>query len=185
MLRGGALSSSSRLCFLQTKNRRGDLHASRHSINVRVLVLLSASHCGCHSDFPKAILICGGCSKCALLPRGCPCAAHCHSAWLCCRRCKCLLCWQREEQSQVKHFWLRVSFAWELKTFLCPCHLKFLLLKISHYLFLYLCNAGGFNLKCLNSLYFKDTLTRTNINFLINCLLKVIITWFGPLEARM
>lgn len=78
-----------------------------------------------------------------------------------------------------------VSFAWELKTFPCPCHLKFLLLKISHYLFLYLCNAGGFNLKCLNSLYFKDTLTRTNINFLINCLLKVMMSWFGPLEAGM
>lgn len=79
------MSSSSRLCFLQTKNRRGDLHASRHSTNVSVLVLLSASHCGCHSDFPKAVLICGGCSKCALLPWGCPCAAHCHNAWLCCR----------------------------------------------------------------------------------------------------
>lgn len=141
-----ALSSSSRLCFLQTKNRRGDLHASRHSTNVSVLVLLSASHCGCHSDFPKAILICGGCSKCALLPWGCPCAAHCHSAWLCCWGANACPAGKERNSHKWDTFDWGVSFAWELKTFPCPCHLKFLLLKISHYLFLCLCNAGGFNL---------------------------------------
>lgn len=105
---GGALSSHPRLCFLQTKNHAGDLHASCLLTNVSVLVPLTASHYCCHSDFAKALVMCGGCYECALLPWGCPFAVHCGSAWLC-WRCKCLPCWQREECSQVRHLPLPMS----------------------------------------------------------------------------
>lgn len=90
----------------KTNNQRWELHASFHSSNCNMLVSLDALHCGYHRDFAKAVLICRGDQKCALLlknlhvvPSLCTVAVYC-------------LCnaWPVSKQRSVhkpRHIWLQ------------------------------------------------------------------------------